>query len=51
VTRGARFLIVAVLLNRFGDSIRGLLEKYFGALMIVFVLVIIAGFWLAAHFV
>jgi membrane protein YqaA with SNARE-associated domain len=51
ITRGARFLIVAVLLNRFGDSIRGLLEKYFGPLMIVFVLLIIAGFWLAAHFV
>lgn len=51
ITRGARFFIVAMLLNRFGDSIRGLLEKYFGWLMIVFIIVIIAGFWLAAHFV
>jgi membrane protein YqaA with SNARE-associated domain len=51
VTRGLRFFIVAVVLNRFGDSIRGLLEKYFGLLMIVFVLLVIGGFFLAAHFV
>ncbi len=51
VTRGTRFFIVAVVLNRFGDSIRGLLEKYFGLLMIVFVFIVIAGFFLAAHFV
>ncbi len=51
VTRGARFLVVAVILNRFGDQIRGGLEKYFGILMLVFLLIIIAGFWLAARFV
>jgi membrane protein YqaA with SNARE-associated domain len=51
VTRGARFFIVAVVLNRFGDKIRGLLETYFGFLMIVFIIIVIAGFFLAAHFV
>jgi len=51
ITRGARFLVVAIILNTFGDRIRGLLEKYFGLLMLVFLAIIIAGFWLAAHFV
>ncbi len=51
VTRGARFFIVAVVLNRFGDNIRGLLEKYFALLMIVFIVIVIAGFFLAAHFI
>jgi membrane protein YqaA with SNARE-associated domain len=51
ITRGGRFLIVAVVLNFFGDQIRGLLEKYFGLLMLVFLVIIIAGFWIAARFV
>ncbi len=51
VTRGARFLVLALVLNRYGDALRGLLEKYFGLLLIVFALIIVAGFWLAAHFV
>jgi len=51
ITRGARFFIVAVLLNRFGDSIRGLLEKYFGPLLIFFLLLIVVGFWLATKFI
>jgi membrane protein YqaA with SNARE-associated domain len=51
ITRGARFLIVALILNRFGDSIRGLLEKYFAPVMAVFAILIVAGFWLAVHLV
>jgi membrane protein YqaA with SNARE-associated domain len=51
ITRGARFLIVAIILNKFGDRIRGLLEKYFGLLMLLFLAIIIAGFWIAARFV
>jgi membrane protein YqaA with SNARE-associated domain len=51
VTRGARFLVVAILLNRYGDSIRGSLEKYFGPLLVVFIVIIIVGFWIAARFV
>jgi len=51
ITRGARFFIVAVLLNRFGDSIRGLLEKYFGPLLIFFLALIVVGFWLATKFI
>jgi membrane protein YqaA with SNARE-associated domain len=51
VTRGARFLIVAVILNRFGDRIRVLLEHYFGILMLILLAIVIAGFWIAARFV
>jgi len=51
ITRGARFFIVALLLNRFGDSIRGLLEKYFGPLLILFLALIVIGFWLATKFI
>jgi membrane protein YqaA with SNARE-associated domain len=51
VTRGTRFLVLALVLNKYGDAIRGLLEKYFGVLLIVFAVVVVAGFWLAAHFV
>jgi membrane protein YqaA with SNARE-associated domain len=50
ITRGGRFLILAVILNYFGDSLRGLLEKYFGLLLIVFALIVVVGFWLVAHY-
>jgi membrane protein YqaA with SNARE-associated domain len=49
ITRGARFLILAVLLNTFGDSIRGLLERFFGPIMIGLFILIVVGVWLAAH--
>jgi membrane protein YqaA with SNARE-associated domain len=49
ITRGARFFILAGILNRFGDPIRGLLERHFAAVMIVVLFFIVAGFWLAAN--
>lgn len=49
LTRGARFFILAVLLDRFGDPIRVLLDKYFGWFLAFLALSIIVGFWLAAH--
>jgi len=47
VTRGLRFAVVALLLNRFGDTIKGLLERYFGAFMVIMVGLVIVGFYLA----
>ena len=44
-------LVLAVLLNRFGDTIKGLLERYFGAFMVVLVLTIFVGFYIAAKVV
>ncbi len=49
VTRGARFFILAGLLNRFGDPIRGALERHFAAIVIGFVLLVAVGFYVATH--
>jgi len=49
ITRGARFFIVAGALNLFGDSLRGALERHFGAFIVLSVLIVLAGFFLAAH--
>lgn len=48
VTRGARFLVVAVLLNLFGETIKRWLERYFGTFMVVLALIVVAGFVVAA---
>ena len=49
ITRGARFFILAGLLNRFGDPIRGALERHFAAILIGFLLLIAVGFYVATH--
>jgi membrane protein YqaA with SNARE-associated domain len=49
ITRGARFFILAGLLNRFGEPIKAALERHFAIFMILIVAIIIGGFWLAAH--
>ena len=49
VTRGARFFIVAGLLNRFGDPIRGALERHFAAILVGFLLLIAVGFYVATR--
>ena len=49
ITRGARFFIVAGLLNRFGDPIRGALERHFAAILIGFILLVAAGFYVATR--
>ena len=48
ITRGARFFVLAVLLNLFGEAIKGLLERYFGAFIAILVLAVVAGFVIAA---
>ena len=47
ITRGARFLVLAVLLNLFGETIKGLLERFFGLFMVALVLMVFVGFYLA----
>jgi membrane protein YqaA with SNARE-associated domain len=47
ITRGARFFIVAILLNRYGDWIRVQLEKHLALILIVFILVLVAGVYVA----
>jgi membrane protein YqaA with SNARE-associated domain len=47
ITRGARFFILAGLLNKFGGPIKDLLERHFATFMIAIVVMIVGGFWLA----
>jgi membrane protein YqaA with SNARE-associated domain len=51
VTRGARFFLLAAAMNRFGDFFRVWLEKHFAVFIVVLVLVVIGGFFAAAHMV
>ncbi len=51
VTRGARFFILAAMLNRFGDTIKIYLERHFGVFMLILVFFIVFGFYLAAKVV
>lgn len=49
ITRGARFFILAALLNRYGAPISALLERYFGYFLILFGAAIVLGFWIGTH--
>lgn len=49
ITRGARFFLVAGALNLFGDPLRAALERHFAAFIVGSVLIVVAGFFLAAH--
>lgn len=51
LTRGVRFYMVAVLLDRFGEPIKLLLDKYFGWFLALLALGVVLGFWLAAKVV
>lgn len=46
VSRSLRFLIIAALLHYYGDLMKGLIDKYFGVLSYVFILLLIGGFML-----
>lgn len=46
VARGARFFTVAALLWWFGDPIRAFIERYFGILSVLFIVLLIGGFLL-----
>ncbi len=49
ITRGARFFILAGLLNKFGEPIKAALERHFAIFMILIVAIILGGFWIAAR--
>ena len=49
VTRGARFFILALLMNKFGEPIKAALEKYFGWFLLILAVSVVGGFWLAAR--
>lgn len=45
ITRGARFFLLAGLLNRYGVPIRAFVEKHLTLLAIVFIITIVGGFY------
>jgi membrane protein YqaA with SNARE-associated domain len=49
ITRGARFFLLAGLLHKFGEPIKRLLERHFATFMILIVVMIVGGFWLAGR--
>jgi membrane protein YqaA with SNARE-associated domain len=49
VTRGLRFFLVAGALNLYGDSLRGAMERHFGAFIAISVAIVVVGFVIAAH--
>ncbi len=48
LTRGARFFILAGILNRFGDPIRAALDRHFATFMIIILVTIVFGFWVVS---
>ena len=44
LTRGARFYILAGILNRFGDPIKRALDRHFATFMILILVMIVGGF-------
>ena len=49
VSRGARFLIVAGLIRLWGPEIRTFIDRYFNALSIVLVILLVLGFLVIRH--
>ncbi len=49
LTRGARFFIIAVLMNRYGVTIRAFIEKHFAACAIGAIVLVVGGFIAAAR--
>ena len=43
VGRGARFMLVAVLLRRFGEAIRGIIDRYFNLAALAFGVLLVLG--------
>lgn len=52
VSRGLRFFLVAALIHRFGAPVKAFIDRYFNLLTVVFVVLIVLGFYVvrvAAH--
>ncbi len=44
VTRGARFFVFAALMGRFGPQIRGVIDRHFNTVVVVFLVCLVGGF-------
>jgi membrane protein YqaA with SNARE-associated domain len=48
-SRGARFFIVSALIWKFGKPIKSFIDKYFNILSILFIIILIAGFFVIKY--
>ena len=51
ITRSARFFVIALAMNRYGDFFRVWLEKYFAVFILGLLAIVVAGFWIAIKLV
>ncbi|WPP03248.1 YqaA family protein [Methylocella tundrae] len=51
MTRGARFFALALLLKYYGEPIKDLLDRFFAWFLLILVIIVILGFWIATHLV
>jgi len=49
LTRGARFFIEALLLTFYGEPIKRILDQYFGLFLILLLVAVVGGFWIATR--
>src|SRR5262249_32782805 len=47
ITRGGRFFLAALVLNRYGDWIRAKIEQHLGLFVLILVVAVVAGFFVA----
>ena len=49
VSRGGRFFLVAGAIQLFGPWMKEIIEKYFNIFSIVFIVLLVGGFWIVKH--
>lgn len=49
LSRGLRFVVVALMIQLWGEPMKAFIDEYLGMLTIAFVLLLLGGFWLASH--
>jgi len=49
VSRSLRFFVIAILMWVYGAPIRAFIEEYLGWLFLIFIALLLGGFWLASH--
>ena len=50
ISRGARFFMVGGLIYIFGEPIKGFIDKYFNILSILFMILLVGGFYIVKYF-
>ena len=51
ITRGGRFFLAALVLNRYGDWIRSKIEQHLALVVLIFLVALVAGFFVALRMI